>query len=184
MQQQCWQLECSPLPDEDPGAAQGALLHSVARAMALVEPAGQAVAAGVAGLAEVVAAAVRAIQAMEATSEDRHHAAAVAADARVDRVLRDADVVRVVGGRGFPCFRNGSHVAALRLLAAELVLPRELLLHVLLQFYANGGERAGVIHTADAAAVARPGGRTPLTHEVPAVHRHGLVQQLLAYRAG
>jgi hypothetical protein len=175
----------SPGPHEDPGAAQRELLHAVARAVALVEPPLQGVAAVMALLAEVVAAAVRAVEALEAAAEDRHHAAAVAADARVDRVLRDAGVVRVVGGRGFPRLGDGSRgfAAGLGFLPSQPVVSTELSLHVLLELDADERERPRVRHSADAAAVAGAGRGARLAHEVPAVHRHGLVQELPAHLA-
>lgn len=153
--------------------------------MALIEPPGQAVPAVMALLAEVVAAALRAVEAMEPPSENRHHAAPVAANARVDRVLLDADVVRVIGGRGLPRLGNGPQVvAALHFLRSEFILAAELFLHVLLELDADKRERAGMVDAAEAAAVGGTACGARLAHEVAAVHRHGLVEELLAHLAG
>lgn len=177
-------LASSPSPHKDPGASQGAFLHAVPWPMALIEPPWQATPAVVASLAKVIATALRTVQAMEPSSQNWHHATTITANAGVDGVLHDANVLRVIRRRGFPRLGNNSQVVAiLHFLASQLIISPKLFLYELLKLYANKWKRTGMMDPANAAAIGWTARRTGLAHEVSTVHRHGLVEKLLTDRA-
>jgi hypothetical protein len=171
-------LATSPSPDEDPGAPQGPLLHAVPGSVPLVEPPRRDVPTLMAVLAEVVAAALRAVQAVEASSQNGHHPTRIAADAGMDLAVQRAHIINVAGSP-----RRQAAAPFPDFLAAAGVLAPELFLHVLAQVDADAGKRPGVVHAAEDARVGRPSRRARPAHEVPAVERHGLKQQLLAHLA-